>query len=56
MLPAVTRSLARLYGELDLPMTILTGDGDAIVSPGTQSEVVTAIRETDRASRRGDVS
>jgi pimeloyl-ACP methyl ester carboxylesterase len=38
MLPVVTGSLARRYGELSLPITILTGADDAIVSPDSQSE------------------
>ena len=38
MLPVVTGSLARRYGELSLPVTILTGADDAIVSPDAQSE------------------
>ena len=38
MLPVVTGNLARRYGELSLPVTILTGADDAIVSPDSQSE------------------
>jgi pimeloyl-ACP methyl ester carboxylesterase len=38
MLPAVTASLTRRYGELDLPVTILTGAGDEIVRPDRHSE------------------
>jgi cysteine desulfurase/selenocysteine lyase len=37
-LPLTTGSLARRYGELKLPITIVTGEGDAIVQPEGQSE------------------
>ena len=37
-LPPTTGSLSRRYGELDLPVTIVTGEGDAIVQPDGQSE------------------
>jgi pimeloyl-ACP methyl ester carboxylesterase len=36
-LPVATASLASRYGELDLPVTIVTGEGDAIVRPESQS-------------------
>jgi pimeloyl-ACP methyl ester carboxylesterase len=38
MLPAATAGLARRYAELTLPVTIVTGAGDKIANPETQSE------------------
>jgi pimeloyl-ACP methyl ester carboxylesterase len=38
MLPVVTAALASRYGELTLPVTIVTGADDKIVSPETQSK------------------
>jgi cysteine desulfurase/selenocysteine lyase len=37
-LPLTTRTLAKRYGELDVPVVIVTGEGDAIVQPDSQSE------------------
>ena len=38
MLPVVTAALSRRYGELALPVTIVTGAGDEIIKPEAQSE------------------
>ncbi len=38
MLPVVTRRLSKRYGELNLPVTIVTGSGDELANPETQSK------------------
>ncbi len=37
-LPLTTGSLSRRYAELDLPVTIVTGESDGIVQPDGQSQ------------------
>ncbi len=38
MLPLVTRGLSQRYGELNLPVTIITGEGDQLANAESQSK------------------